>query len=158
MSETTATFLVTEADADSAVLRDVDTGKIYTLAANDDDYEPPDVLGATVEPIPPMNVAYDVVDVDYRRRIDVVDTDLSPTTQAMNVAADLDVGDVERIEREGRGELHVLAVPPADTEDAARDVLDDRETIARAARLDAVRVEVRRDADAGVLNVRYLPD
>jgi hypothetical protein len=47
---------------------------------------------------------------------------------------------------------------PETTESAAQDVLADDETIARAARLGAVRVEVRRDTDAGVLNVRYLPD
>lgn len=158
MTATTATFLVTEADADSAVLRDVDTGQIYTLGDNDAGYEPETVVGATVEPAGAMGVVYEVVEEDYARRVEVVDSDLSPTKQAMDAAADLDVGEVERIEREGSGELHVLAVPPEDTEQAAQDVIDDEETLARAARLGAVRVEVRRDADAGVLNVRYLPD
>ncbi|NHN41549.1 hypothetical protein G9C85_07845 [Halorubellus sp. JP-L1] len=158
MTETTATFLVTEADADSAVLRDVDAGQVYTLADNDAEFEAGTIIGATVAPVPPMDVVYEVVETDYVHRVDVVDTDLSPTTQAMEVAADLDVGEVERIEREGTGELHVLSVPPAETEQAARDVLEDEETIARAGRVGAVRVEVRRDPDAGVLNVRYLPD
>jgi hypothetical protein len=158
MTETTATFLVTEADAESAVLRDVDAGQVYTLADNDRDLESKMVVGATVRPVPPMDVVYELVDVDYARHVDVVDTDLSPTTQAMETAEALDVGDVERIERAGTGELHVLSVPPEDTEQAAQDVIDDEETVARAARVGAVRVEVRRDADAGVLNVRYLPD
>jgi len=158
MTATTGTFLVTEADADSAVLRDVDTGQIYTLGDNDAGYEPATVVGATVEPAGAMGVVYEVVEEDYAHDVEVVDSDLSPTKQAMDAAADLAVGEVERIEREGSGELHVLAVPPADTEDAAQDVLDDEETLARAARLGAVRVEVRRDADEGVLNVRYLPD
>ena len=158
MTETTATFLVTEADAESAVLRDVDAGQVYTLADNDREFEPEMVVGATVQPVPPMDVVYELVDVDYARHVDVVDTDLSPTKQAMEVAADLDVGDVERIERAGTGELHVLSVPPEDTEQAAQDVIDDTETVARAGRVGAVRVEVRRDTETGVLNVRYLPD
>lgn len=158
MTATTATFLVTAADADSAVLRDVDSGQIYTLADNDADYEPGQVVGATVEPIPPMDVTYAVVEEDSVRDVELVDSELSPTTQAMETAESLAEGDVERIERAGTGELHVLSVPPETTESAAQDVLADDETIARAARLGAVRVEVRRDTDAGVLNVRYLPD
>jgi len=156
MTETTATFLVTEADAESAVLRDVDAGQVYTLAENDAEYEAGMIVGATVAPVPPMDVVYEVVETDYARHVDVVDTDLSPTTQAMSVAAELDVGEVERIERAGTGELHVLAVPAEETEQAAQDVIEDEETLARAGRVGAVRVEVRRDA--GVLNVRYLPD
>jgi hypothetical protein len=158
MSETTGTFLVTEADAESAVLRDVETGQVYTLAANDRDLERDAVVDATLAPIPPMDVAYELASVDGVREIDVLDSDLSPTTQAMEIADDLAVGDVERVERAGTGEIHVLRVPPAETASAAADVRDDAETIARAARLDAVRVEVRTDTDAGVLNVRYLPD
>ena len=158
MTETTATFLVTEADDESAVLRDVDAGQVYTLADNDRELEPEMIVGATVAPVPPMDVVYELVDVDYARHVDVVDTDLSPTKQAMETAEGLDVGDVERIERAGTGELHVLSVPPEDTEQAAQDVIADEETVARAGRVGAVRVEVRRDADAGVLNVRYLPD
>jgi hypothetical protein len=158
MTETTATFLVTEADDESVVMRDVDTGQVYTLDANEHGFEPEMIVGATVEPVPPMDVIHEVVDVDFAQHVDVVDTNLSPTTQAMEAAEDLAVGEVERIEREGTGELHVLSVPPADTEQAAQDVIADEETIARAGRVGAVRVEVRRDADAGVLNVRYLPD
>lgn len=158
MTETTATFLVTEADDESVVMRDVDTAQVYTLDANEHDLEPEMVVGATVEPVPPMEVVHEVVDVDFAHHVDVVDTDLSPTTQAMEAAEDLAVGEVERIEREGTGELHVLSVPPADTEQAAQDVIADEETIARAGRLGAVRVEVRRDTGEGVLNVRYLPD
>lgn len=38
-----------------------------------------------------------------------------------------------------------------------QDVLDDDATLVRAARLGATRVEVRSDADNGVVSVRYLP-
>lgn len=158
MTETTATFLVTEAGAESAVLRDVESGQVYTLADNDAGYERLEVVGATVRAVPPMEVTYEVVEEDFVHAVDVVDTDLSPTKQAMETADGLAVGEVERIERAGSGELHVLAVPPAETEQAAQDVIEDEETVARAARLGAVRVEVRHDADTGVLNVRYLPD
>lgn len=158
MTETTATFLVTDADAETAVLRDVDAGQVYTLADNDHELEAGMIVGATVDSVPPMDVAYEVTELDYAHHVDVVDTDLSPTKQAMEVAATLDVGEVERIERAGTGELHVLSVPPEDTEQAAQDVIEDEETVARAGRVGAVRVEVRRDVEEGVLNVRYLPD
>ncbi|WP_267640844.1 DUF5812 family protein [Haloarchaeobius amylolyticus] len=157
MSEKTATFLVTEADEGSVVLRDVDTGQIHTIDENDG-YERHQVVGATIAPVPPMEVVWEVVEEDFRRTVELVDSDLSPTTQAMDIAADQSVGEVERVERAGTGEIHVLSVPPEDTEQAAADVLEDPETIARAARVQAVRVEVRRSVEEGVLNVRYLPD
>ncbi|WP_435347750.1 DUF5812 family protein [Haloarchaeobius sp. HRN-SO-5] len=157
MSEKTGTFLVTEADEGSAVLRDVETGQIHTVAENDG-YERLDVVGATIAPEPPLEVVWNVVEESSRRRVEVVDSDLSPTKQAMDVAADQSVGDVERIERAGTGEIHVVSVPPGETGSAVADVVEDEETVARAARVDAVRVEVRSDADEGVLNVRYLPD
>lgn len=157
MTEKTGTFLVTEVDAESAVLRDVETGQIHALGEHDG-YERLDVVEATIEAEPPMEVVWTVVDEAARRRVELVDSDLSPTTQAMEIASDQPVGEVERVERAGTGEIHVLSVPPEDVDDAVEDILSDRETVARAARLDAVRVEVRSDADAGVLNVRYLPD
>ncbi|WP_435364909.1 DUF5812 family protein [Haloarchaeobius sp. DYHT-AS-18] len=157
MSEKTATFLVTEADEGSAVLRDVDTGQIHTLGENDG-YERHQVLGATIAPVPPMEVVWEVVEEDYCHTIELVDSDLSPTTQAMEIAEGLETGDIERVERAGTGEIHVLSVPPEQTEQAAADVLEDPETVARAARVNAIRVEVRRSVEDGVLNVRYLPD
>ncbi|WP_440988866.1 DUF5812 family protein [Haloarchaeobius baliensis] len=157
MTEKTGTFLVTEADAESAILRDVETGQIHTLSEHDD-YERLDVVGATLEAEPPMEVVWTVVEESYRRTVELVDSDLSPTQQAMEIAESQSAGELERVERAGTGEIHVLSVPPAQVDDAVEDVLADEETIARAARVGAVRVEVRSDADAGVLNVRYLPD
>ncbi|MFC3959791.1 DUF5812 family protein [Halovivax cerinus] len=151
------TFVVTHADEDSAVLRDVETARVHTLSANPD-LEAHEVIEATVAPEPPLSVTWTIDELDARRTVDVLDSDLSPTTHEREIAADQAVGDLERVERAGTGELHVLSVPPDETENAAADVLDDLETVARAARLDAVRVEVRRDSDEGVLSVRYLPD
>ena len=157
MSEKTATFVVTHAEEESAVVRDVETAQVHTLASNPG-LEVDDVLEATVAPKPPLEVAWEVVDVEDRRTVDLVESDLSPTTHERELAADAQPGEVVREERAGTGEIHVLALPDEDVEDAVTDVLSDEETVARAARLEAVRVEVRSDPDEGVLSVRYLPD
>ncbi|SEW22855.1 DUF5812 family protein [Natrinema salifodinae] len=157
MTEKTGTFVVTHAESESAVVRDVETAQIHTLASNPG-LEVHDVLEATVAPEPPLEVAWQVIDVAERRSIDLVDSDLEPTQHATDLAADAEVGDLVQEERAGTGEIHVFRVPDDEVEAAAEDVLEDEETIARAARLEAVRVEVRRSADSGVLSVRYLPD
>ncbi|MFC6717148.1 DUF5812 family protein [Natrialbaceae archaeon GCM10025810] len=155
--EKTGTFVVTHAEAESAVIRDVETAQIHTLASNPG-LEVRDVLEATVAPEPPLEVTWQVVDVVERRRVDLVDSDLEPTQHARDRAAETPVGEFSRIERAGSGEIHVFRIPPEDAENAASDVLEDEETVARAARLEAVRVEIRSDVDEGVLSVRYLPD
>jgi len=157
MSETTGTFLVTETDAESAVLRDVETGQVHALAQQSDPaLESGEVLTATIRPVPPMEVTWELVETEDRRTVEVIDSDLSPTRQAEELAAGKPPGEVIREEREGSGEIHVVTVPDGEAEQAARDVLEDEETIARAARLDAARVEVR--TGEGFVNVRYLPD
>ncbi|MFD1565607.1 DUF5812 family protein [Haloarchaeobius amylolyticus] len=157
MSEKTGTFVVTHAEPESAVVRDVETAQVHPLASNPG-LEVHDVLEATVAPEPPLEVAWEVIDVAERRSIDLVDSDLEPTQYEKELAADGDVGDLIQKERAGTGEIHVFCVPESELEAAAQDVLEDEETIARAARLEAVRVEVRRSAADGVLSVRYLPD
>lgn len=157
MTEKTGTFVVTHAEAESAVVRDAETAQVHTLASNPG-LEVHDVLEATVAPDPPLEVAWEVVDVEDRRTIELVDSDLEPTTHEKELAAETEVGDLVQEERAGTGELHVFSLPDGEVEAAAQDVLDDEETIARAARLEAVRVEVRRSAEDGVLSVRYLPD
>ncbi|SEH12674.1 hypothetical protein SAMN04487967_0911 [Natronorubrum sediminis] len=157
MNETTGTFVVTHAEDDSAVVRDVETAQVHTLASNPG-IEVHDVLEATVAPDPPLEVTWQVVDVDGRRSIELVDSDLEPTQHAKELAADADIGELIQEERAGTGEIHVFRLPEEDVEAAATDVLEDEETVARAARLEAVRVEVRRDVGGGVLSVRYLPD
>ncbi|MFA9503254.1 DUF5812 family protein [Natrinema sp. H-ect1] len=157
MTERTGTFVVTHAEPDSAVVRDVQTAQVHTLASNPD-LEVHDVLEATVAPEPPMEVTWEVIEVDDRRSIELVDSDLEPTTYEKELAADAEIGDLVQEERAGTGEIHVFRVPGDEVAAAADDVLEDEETIARAARLEAVRVEVRSAADEGVLSVRYLPD
>ncbi len=157
MSEHRGTFLVTHADEESAVVRNVDTAQVHALASNPG-LEVRDVVEATVAPDPPMEVTWQIVDVDERRRVDLVDSDLEPTQRVKNEAETVEVGDLVRLERAGTGEIHVFSLPEDRVEDAATDVLEDEETLARAARLEAVKVEVRRSVDDGVLSVRYLPD
>ena len=154
MTEKTSTFLVTHAESDSAVLKDVHDGQVHTLSGNPG-VEVHDAVEATVAPEPPMEVTWDVVEVADQWSLSAAESDEPPTPQERDVAAEQDVGDVDRRERAGTGEIHVLSVPPADTEDAVADVLDDEGTFSRAARLGVNRVEVR--SDEGVVCVRYLP-
>ncbi len=155
MDATTARFLVTEADDETAVLRDVETGQVVTIDEHPDPaLERREVIEGTLAPKPPTEVVWEVESVERRFSVDVIDSDLEPTAQAREIAADLAPGDLETRDRAGDGEIHVLGVEDPDA--AARDVLEDAETVARAARLGAVRVEVRRGE--AFLNVRYLPD
>lgn len=153
MDAITGRFLVTEVDDETAVLRDVDTGQVLTLgdAADLDRLE---VVEGTVAPQPPTEVVWGIESIDRRWTVELLESDLEPPVQARDLAADLDTGELATRERAGEGEIHVLCVEDAAT--AAADVLGDEETVARAARLGATRVEVRRGE--GFLNVRYLPD
>ncbi|WP_284013043.1 DUF5812 family protein [Halobaculum litoreum] len=153
--EKDATFLVTHADDDSAVLRDVASGQVHALSSNPG-VEEGEAVEGTVAPDPPMNVSWQLVEVHERRHIAVEASDESPTSRSVDVAGDQPVGDLTRLERAGTGELHVITVAEADTEDAVEDVLADAETArARAARLGVNRVEVR--SAPGVVVIRYMP-
>jgi hypothetical protein len=149
----TGTFLVTHADADAAVLRDVDDGQILTLDGNPG-VEAGAVLEATLEP-GPMDAVWTAVEIERQYAVSVEASPEPPTRQAREVAADQSVGELTRRERAGTGEVHVLTVPPGEAEAAAADVVDDDATVERAARLGVERVEVR--SDEGVVSVRYLP-
>ena len=154
MTEKSGTFLVTHADDNSAVLKDVEDGQVHTLSSNPG-VEVGDAVEATVAPDPPLEVTWAVVDVDERRPLSVEVSDLSPTTQEREIAADQEEGEMTREERAGVGELHVFTLPPEKTEQAIEDVADDEGTLTRAARMGVNRVEIR--AEDGVLSVRYLP-
>ncbi|WP_435155371.1 DUF5812 family protein [Haladaptatus sp. DFWS20] len=154
MPEKTSTFLVTHAEEESAVLKDVHDGQVHTLSANPG-VESNDAIDATVAPEPPMEMTWDVVEIDDKRPLTVHKSEEPPTVQERDIAEGQDVGDLERTERAGIGEIHVLSVPPEETEDAVDDVLDDEGTLARAARLGMNRVEIR--SEEGVVSVRYLP-
>lgn len=148
------TFYVASADEGTAVLHDVQTSQVHTLAENPG-VEPGEVVEATIEPQPPLDAVWSVVDISGRRTITVERSPEPPTQQARELAADQAVGELTTRERAGEGELHVITVPGEQTDQAAADVVDDEATVTRAARLGVDRVEVR--ADDGVLSVRYLP-
>jgi len=153
-AEKTSTFLVTHAEGDSAVLKDVHDGQVHTLSSNPG-VEETDAVEATVAPDPPMNITWSVVEVRERRALSTERSGEPPTAQERDLADAQDVGEIARKERAGEGEIHVLTVPSEDTDDAVSDVLDDEGTLTRAARLGVSRVEVR--SDDGVVSVRYMP-
>lgn len=149
------TLLVVDADGEAATVRDVDSGQVHALAAHPD-LETGEVVRGDLVAAGELGVAFRLETVAERHTIPVERADLEPTARSRELAADQDVGEITRTERAGEGEVHVLTVPPAETEAAVTDVVDDAETVARAARLDVDRVEVR--SSEGVVSVRYLPD
>jgi hypothetical protein len=155
-TEQSETFLVTHADSESAMLRNVDSGQVHALASNPG-IEEGDVIDGSVGSEPPLEIAWNLTNVESRRSIPIERGEEPPTSQERELAADVAVGEIVREERAGTGELHVLSVPKGEIEDAVADVLDDEETLARAARLGVDRVEFRSDREEGVLSVRYLP-
>ena len=155
-TEQSGTFLVTHAEDDSAVLKNVDSGQVHALASNPGVSEG-DVIEGTVGSEPPLEVTWNLTDVESRRSISLDHSEEPPTSQERELAADTEVGEVSRAERAGTGELHVLSVPEGEIDKAVADVLDDEGTLARAARLDVNRVEVRTGRDEGAVSVRYLP-
>ncbi|WP_416840303.1 DUF5812 family protein [Haloferax sp. DFSO52] len=154
-SERTGIFLVTAADEQSAVLKDVHSGQVHTLSSNPGVSEN-EVVRGTVAPDPPMNVSWQLVDVETRWTVSVERSSESPTTTSRTVADENPTGELVKRERAGIGEIHILSVPEELTEQAVDDILDDREgLLARAARLEVNRVEIR--ASSGVVSVRYMP-
>lgn len=151
--EKEGTFLVTHADEESAVLRDVTDSQVHTLAENPG-VESGEVVEGRIAPEPPMEVAWRLVEVEERRTVPVGRSPEPPTRHEQDLAAD-EAGELVTTDRAGEGELHVLRVPDERTDEAATDVVEDETTLARAARLGVSRVEVR--AAEGVVSVRYLP-
>lgn len=150
-----STFLVTHADDESAVLKDVHDGQVHTLASNPG-VEIDDAIEGTVAPDPPMELSWQLTEIDERRSLSIAESEEPPTAREQELAADQPVGELTTEPRAGTGELHVLTVPEDDTATAVDDVLEDREaTLSRAARLGVNRVEIR--SAPGVVSVRYLP-
>jgi hypothetical protein len=146
-----ATFLVTAADADSAVLRDVADGQVHPLAANPG-VETGDVLEATIAACPPLELTWTVESVADRRSLTVERVDDPPGETARETAAALAAGEMATVEA-ADGETHVIRVPDERTDEAAADVVADEATRERAASLGATRVTVR--AANGVVSVSF---
>lgn len=154
MNEKSGTFLVTHAEETSAVLRDVETGQVYTLSDNPD-LDGGEAVEGTIAPEPPVEATWELREVEERRELSVERSEEPPTKQERDIAASQGVGEITRKQRAGIGEIHVLTVPPERTDAAASEVEADEETLARAARFGVNRVEIR--SKEGVVSVRYLP-
>jgi hypothetical protein len=153
---TESTFLVTHADDGSAVLHDTADGQIHTLATNPG-LDAGDAIEGTIAPAGPMELAWELVEMDAQRSLSTEHSEEPPTGQEREIAAEQATGELTTRERAGVGEIHVLTVPEERVPGAVDDVLDDEATLMRAARLGVNRVEVRSDTEAGVVAVRYLP-
>ncbi|UIP01301.1 DUF5812 family protein [Halobaculum sp. CBA1158] len=148
-------FVVTHADEDSAVLRDVDSGQVHALSSNPG-VDEGEVVEGVVAPDPPMNVSWQLIEVHESRYVPVEESEERPTRQSLDLADDQAVGELTRTDRAGDGELHVITVPEGETDEAVADVLaDDDAARSRAARLGVNRVEIR--SAPGVVVVRYMP-
>jgi len=153
MPEKTGTFVVIAADEESAVLRSVSDSQVHTLDENPG-LSADTILEATIASKPPMDVVWTVESIETTRTIDVAVVDEGPTEASRTVAADLDEGSVRVHHGIEDGEVHVLKVPANGIEETVSSVRADLETVVRAARLGAGRVEIRKGA--GIVAVRYL--
>ena len=150
-----STFLVTHADADSAVLKDVHDGQVHTLTSNPG-VEVDDAIEGELSPDPPLEVSWQLTEIQERWALSIEESEEPPTRQERELAADQPVGELTREPRAGIGEIHVVTVPEDGTPEAVDDVATDREgTLSRAARLGVNRVEIR--SEPGVVSIRYLP-
>jgi hypothetical protein len=153
MPEKTGTFVVTAAEEESAVLRSVSDSQVHTLEENPGVSEDT-ILEATIASKPPMDVVWTVESIEATRTIDVAVVDEGPTEASRTVAADLDEDSVSVHHGIEDGEVHVLAVPADRIEETVASIRADLETVVRAARLGAGRVEIRKGS--GIVAVRYL--
>ena len=150
--EKSGTFLVTNADDESAVLSDVADGQVHPMGVNPG-FEAGQVAEATIAPEGPLGVTWYPVEVAERWRPRIEAVDDPPGERTREIADDPESGRLSRISLDD-GELHVIAVEAGRTDEAVEDVLADETTRRIAARLGARRVEVR--SAAGVVGVRYL--
>lgn len=150
------TYYVKYAEDGAVTLHNVETAEIVTLSENPGfvDHE---IVEVTLIAQPPMEVSYLVKELHDQWKVDVEISSLSPTTQTLKIADEMDEDEVIAFEREGDGEVHVLKIEP-DRVEPTVDVLDeDEQPYKNAARNDVDHVEIRSDEDAGVIAIRYLP-
>jgi len=155
--QATGTFYVKHTEDVSATLHEVDTGQIFTLIQHPE-LERHEIIEASLIAQPPMEVSYLIETLESRRTVPVERSSQTPTQQVQKAGTRMDAGEAVAIPREGEGEIHILSVEPDRTDRTAEEVLDDEMTYKNAARYDIDRVEVRSDADQGLVSIRYLPD
>lgn len=158
LEEVNGTFYVKYAQDDSVTLHEINTAQICTLVENPG-FERHEIIDGTLKAQPPMGVSYLIEELDDQYSIPVEESAEAPTTHVHDIATEeLDEGDAIAIEREGKGEIHILNVGAEQTADTVDELRDDETTYKNAARYEDVsRVEIRTDDDHGVVSIRYMP-
>lgn len=151
----TGTFYVKFAADESATLQDVETERVLALAENPG-FAVHDIVEASLVAQQPVGVSYLLDELHDRYSVPVAESAEPPTRQIRAAAEDLEPTAATVIEREGRGEIHALRVPPGEVETTVSDLRDDETVYKTIARADLERVEIRTD-DSGLVSVRYLP-
>jgi hypothetical protein len=151
----TGSFLIVSADDSASVLRDVNSGQIYTVRHTCSLTES-SVVTAEIETEPPLHSTYTITEITEERTIEIERSEQPPTAASQSKAAEQSVGELTRTERAGRGEIHVITVPTTRTETAVADILDDTQSLReRAGRIGVSRVEIR--AAGNTVSIRYMP-
>ncbi len=150
------TYYVKYAEDTAVTLHNVETAEIVTLSENPGfvDHE---IVEVTLIAQPPMEVSYLVKELHDQWKVDVEISSLSPTTQTLKIADEMDEDEVIAFEREGTGEVHVLKIEPDRVEPTVDTLDEDEQPYKNAARNGVDHVEIRSDEDAGVIAIRYLP-
>lgn len=149
------TFYVKYATDVSVTLHEVNTGQIFTLIENPG-VENHDIVEATLEAQPPMEVSYLVDELETIYTVPVETSPEPPTRQVEQIADEMDEMEAAAIDREGEGEIHILRVASDNVEQTAEELHEDEMTYKNAARYGVNRVEIRTD-ESGIVSVRYLP-
>lgn len=152
----TGVYYVKYAQEGAVTLHDVSTSQIFTLIENPG-VETHHIIEATLVAQPPMEVSYLIEELHDHRQIPVERSPEPPTQRVREIATEMEPMQAVALDREGTGEIHVLRVEPENTEQTADELDEDEMTYKNAARYGIERVEVRTDADAGVVSIRYLP-
>jgi hypothetical protein len=150
------TYYVKYAEDSAVTLHDVETAEICQLIENPG-FQDHEIVEATLMAQPPMEVSYVVKELHDQYAVDVDIISEPPTTQTLEIAEQMDEDEVIAFEREGEGEIHVLKLDSDSVESTVGVLDEDEQPYKNAARNGVDRVEIRSDADAGVIAIRYLP-
>lgn len=151
------TFYVKSAEDTAVTLHEVETTQIYTLIENPG-FETHDIVEASLMAQPPMEVSYTIHELEAHYSIPIEESPEPPTRQVQEAGEKMSPMEALALEREGKGEIHVLSVEPEDVDRTVEELHDDEMTYKNAARYEAVeRVELRSDEEIGVVSIRYLP-
>ena len=152
MTETSGRFFVTHVDSNSAILKDVFDGGVYSVE-DSSSIEPNQVVECTLKAVPPMLVTWEFQTIQTQWSLDIEYNSTPPATQARSLAKDGSPGELIQEPLEREGELHVLPVPESETDAIVDDIIADEATRVRAARMESNRVEVR--SQPGLITIRY---